>query len=103
MYSIKTLIDTRDSRLLVLRNLRITIDAVNVKIPRIVSVMNCYKWLMYNKIISPDSTLNENDPDGQIMHEHFCYDTFNLTTKKLKNISEFKSYDCRKQHTVLVD
>jgi len=103
MYSIKTLIDTRDSRLLVLRNLRITIDAVNVKIPRIVSVMNCYKWLMYNKIISPDSTLNENDPDGQIMHEHFCYDTFNLTTKKLKNISEFKSYDCRKQHTVLFD
>tara|TARA_B100000927_G_C16470958_1_gene471508 strand:- start:420 stop:2195 length:1776 start_codon:yes stop_codon:yes gene_type:complete len=103
MYSIKTLIDTRDSRLLVLRNLRITIDAVNVKIPRIVSVMNCYKWLMYNKIIIPDSTLNENDPDGQIMHEHFCYDTFNLTTKKLKNISEFKSYDCRKQHTVLVD
>jgi len=103
MYSVKTLIDTRDSRLLVLRNLRITIDEVNIKIPRIVSVMNCYKWLMYNKIISPDSTLNENDPDGQIMHGHFCYDTFILTTKKLKNISEFKSYDCRKQHTVLVD
>lgn len=101
IYSIKTLMDTRDTRLLVLRNITIATDETNIRIPGITRVINCYKWLMYNKIISPDYKLSKTSPDNQIILDHFCYDTFNLTTKKFKNSSEFKSQYCRKQHTII--
>ena len=93
--------DTRDTRLLVLRNITIATDETNIRIPGITRVINCYKWLMYNKIISPDYKLSKTSPDNQIILDHFCYDTFNLTTKKFKNSSEFKSQYCRKQHTII--
>ena len=68
-----------------MRNLHISTDEVKIKIPGLTCVINCYKWLLYNKIISPEYILKENNPDAHIFIDHFCYNTSILTTKKFKN------------------
>lgn len=100
-FSVKTLTDTRDTRLLVLRNLHISTDEVKIKIPGLTCVINCYKWLLYNKIISPEYILKENNPDAHIFIDHFCYNTSILTTKKFKNPRELTSGNFRKQYTII--